>query len=249
MKLKHLIIAAGFCFAVGCDTPSNMSGSAANANASTDPASSTTAASTSSTTGTNQGTTSNATTTTTGTNQGTTGTNQGTTGSETVSSGTTGSGNTPGMASTTTTNAGAVVVPPLAQTEFQKRYPTATGIEWSNYSATGVPIEWDLTDWPALDAGDYVVRYKVDDTPYYSWYDQSGSWIGSSSVVNDFTKLPAPIQTMLSTNYAGYKISNVHREDWKNTLGYEIEMTGDANKVKLLVDANGKILKQKTKAK
>jgi hypothetical protein len=149
-----------------------------------------------------------------------------------------------------TTNASTtIVVPATTQTAFVTRYPTATNVEWLMYNDVAVPIEWDLTDWPVLDNNDYVVRYNIDNTPYYTWYDSDGNWIGTTNVVNDFTTLPMAVQTTLSTKYAGYTISEVHAENWKNIMGYEIEMKRDNEKVKLIVDTNGNILKEKVKTK
>ena len=149
----------------------------------------------------------------------------------------------------TTQASTTVVVPVATQGSFVTMYPSATNVEWLMYNDVAVPIEWDLTDWPALDNNDYVVRYTITDVPYYTWYDSEGNWIGTTNVVNDFTRLPAAVQTTLSAKYPGYTISGVHAETWKGLSGYEIEMKTDTDKVKLLVDANGTILKEKVKTK
>jgi hypothetical protein len=142
----------------------------------------------------------------------------------------------------------AVVVPATTQTEFQLRYPTATNIEWARYNDVAVPIDWDLTDWVVLDDNDYVVRYTMDNNNYYSWYDSDGNWIGSSYMLTDYTRLPAPVSSLISSQYGGYTISSVNHETWKDRMAYEVELKNATTKMKLLVDANGNILKQKTKS-
>ena len=52
---------------------------------------------------------------------------------------------------------------------------------------------------------------------------------------------------MLSNKYAGYNITDVHAETYKDRSGYQIELAKGTDKVKMVVDANGNMLKQKTK--
>ena len=121
--------------------------------------------------------------------------------------------------STTSSNAAvAVDVPSDLQTAFVTRYPNASKIEWSYYNEVPSPIEWDLTDWRMLSNKDYVVRYYVNDNPYYSWYDAKGNWIGSTYAVNNFTLIPAPINTTFASKYPGYTITSVNTELWKDRI-------------------------------
>ena len=112
---------------------------------------------------------------------------------------------------TTSTNAAVVVdVPADLQTSFITRYPDATKIEWSYYNEVPSPIEWDLTDWQMLSNKDYVVRYYINDVPYYSYYDANGNWIGSTYSLSNFTSLPAPINATFASKYPGYTITSVN---------------------------------------
>jgi len=142
----------------------------------------------------------------------------------------------------------AVVVPATTQSEFMLRYPTATSIEWARYNDVAVPIEWELTDWVVLDDNDYVVRYTMDNNNYYSWYDSDGQWVGSTYAITDYTRLPAPVNTMITSKYNGYTITSVNHEYWKDRMAYEVELKNSTSKTKLLVDANGNILKEKTRS-
>ncbi len=49
--------------------------------------------------------------------------------------------------------------------------------------------------------------------------------------------------------FSGYTIEKVEREFWKDRQAYELKLKSNtnSNEVKLLVDANGTILKQKLK--
>jgi hypothetical protein len=141
-----------------------------------------------------------------------------------------------------------VITPPEnIQASFTTRYPKATNIKWYQYNSKTVPIDWDLAGWPALTNRDYAVVYEVDNVPYYAWYDWQGNWVGSTSVMKDFAGLPAPVSKMLSGKYPGYSIKDVHTESYKDMAAYQLELTKGGDKVKLVVDANGNVLKQKTK--
>jgi hypothetical protein len=141
-----------------------------------------------------------------------------------------------------------IVVPPdNIQSSFTMRYPKATNVKWYQYNSKTVPIDWDLAGWPALSNKDYAVMYELDNVPYYSWYDWQGNWIGSTSSMKDFAGLPAPVSQMISSRYAGYTIKDVHSETYKDMAAYQVELSKGGEKVKLVVDPNGNILKQKTK--
>ena len=140
-----------------------------------------------------------------------------------------------------------ITAPSNIQSSFSTRYPTASDAKWNYYDNTKLPIDWELTGWPALTNRDYAVMYNADGNTHYAWYDARGNWVGSTSPMKDFTGLPAPVTQMLSSKYAGYKISEVHAETYKDQAGYEIEMNKGTEKIKMVVDATGNILKQKTK--
>lgn len=143
-----------------------------------------------------------------------------------------------------------VVAPDNVRTTFTTAYPNATNIVWYNYDQQQafVPIDWELTGWPAMDVNDYVVGFDMDGEKYYAWYDTDGTWIGSAYVVNDYKALPTAVLNTLNTQFADYSISSVNREFQKDRMAYEIEMKNSSSKVKLLVDGSGNIIKQKTRS-
>lgn len=149
---------------------------------------------------------------------------------------------------TTSTTATTVSVPEGTRTTFTTQYPNATNVVWSKYDTiTVVPIDWELAGWTMMDADDYLVRFDMDNENYYAWYDNDGNWIGSAYVLKDHTQLPAAVNTVITNKYAGYSITGVNREFQKDRVAYEIEMKKDDSKVKLLVDADGNIIKEKMK--
>jgi len=143
----------------------------------------------------------------------------------------------------------AVVVPAGTQTAFTTQYPGATTVVWSRYDVATLPIDWELAGWTAMDQDDYVVTFYQDNDKYYAWYDSDGNWIGTAYVINDYKSLPSAVSGTINTQFSGYTISGVNKEFQKDRMLYEIHLSNGNSKVKLLVDANGNIVKQKTVTK
>ena len=146
----------------------------------------------------------------------------------------------------TTTN-GTNNIPTVITTNFEKQYPSATEVVWGSYDAAVVPIDWELTDWTVLDKDDYVVTFNTGTDKYYAWYDSNGDWVGTAYVVNNYKALPVPINEMLNSKYNGYTIEMAQKEMWKDRVAYEVRLKNGDSKTKLLVDADGNIIKQKNK--
>lgn len=165
------------------------------------------------------------------------------------------SAKTPSTSKTVSTD---VSVPAPILTAFTTQYPGATNAVWSNYDSLAVvPIDLRMAGWKKMDAEDHLVKFDLDNENYYAWYDSDGKWVGSAYTMTDFTKLPAAVNTAvknaIKTRYAGYTISNVNREFQKDKKTYEIELKKEDTKVRMLVNADGKItqvfkyVKDKTK--
>jgi len=147
-----------------------------------------------------------------------------------------------------TSDNAALAVPKGIQSTFSMQYPDAQNATWSRFDATTVPVDWEMTGWQALDADDYAVTYTMGNTTYYSWYDASGAWIGTSSSLTDMSRVPPAILSMVKEKYPDYTIDKVERESWKDQVAYEIKLKkADDSKVKLLVAQNGMVLKEKLK--
>jgi len=154
---------------------------------------------------------------------------------------------TSGTSTTTTTT--TVVVPAGTQTAFKTQYPNSTNVVWSRYDpVVVVPVDWELTGWAPMDTSDYLVRFDLDNENYYAWYDSDGNWVGSAYVVKDHSALPAAVNTAITNKYAGYTIESINREFQKDKVAYEIEMKKDNSRVKLLVDGDGNVIKEKIKS-
>ena len=145
------------------------------------------------------------------------------------------------------TDTTVVVAPSDVQTAFTTQYPSATEVVWSNYDQAMVPIDWDLSGWATPNERDYLVRFNMENENYYAWYDDSGSWIGTAYVIKDTKTVPDVVTNTINKQFSDYTITGINKEFQKDRMVYEVELKNNDNKVKMLIDANGNIIKQKTK--
>jgi hypothetical protein len=148
---------------------------------------------------------------------------------------------------TTETKTKTVEVPVATRTSFEAKYPQASDIEWQYHSPeVVVPIEWEWVEWK-IDTTDYVANFKEDNTDYWVWYDDSGDWIGTVAEVTDYAGLPAAVNKTVKSQFAGYTIVSVDKENDKNRTAYEIKMENGPDKMKALIGENGQVYKKKGK--
>jgi len=149
---------------------------------------------------------------------------------------------------TTTDNAAYNVdVPTGIRSSFAIAYPDATNVVWNRYDMNNVPIDWELAEWNTLGANDYAVTFNMGNDQYYAWYDANGNLIGTATAVSDYTKVPYVVTNMIHDKYSGYNIDWIGREIVGSKANYEVRLSQGDNKIKLLVDSNGNVLKEKTK--
>ena len=137
--------------------------------------------------------------------------------------------------------------PDNTRVAFQTKYPNATDVNWSAYKPYE-RINWEWTGWPSMDTTYYAVNYTIDKRQHMSWWDKIGSWIGSTSTVEDSSLLPDPVKKTLKNNYPGYRITSIDEENDKDRIAYEIKLEKGDARARILVDKNGRILKKDTKA-
>jgi hypothetical protein len=148
-------------------------------------------------------------------------------------------------ADNTSVNTRPVEVSPAVRTSFETKYPNASDVTWTYYDEPYTVIDWELAGWPALDQNDYMVEYDWNGSDYYSWYDQDGNWIGTTTVVTDHSSLPSAVNNTLKNQFNGYTIMNVDKEMDKNREAYEVDLEKGTDKMTVLVAADGTVIKKK----
>lgn len=132
--------------------------------------------------------------------------------------------------------------------DFESRYPNVSAVTWYRYSPRDridvLPWDWDYS----MDENDYEVRYTMDGNDYVAYYD-NGRWIRSEAMTFDRSKLPASVSNAINSEYAGYTIKDVDREDDANQVLYEVELVKGNEKCKIHYSTAGTIVKKKCKMK
>ena len=129
-------------------------------------------------------------------------------------------------------------------TDFESRYPGASEVVWYRYDPIDrveiLPSDWNYS----MDANDYQVVFNADGNQYVAYYD-NGSWIYSETYKFDRTKLPAAVNSAINSEYAGYTIKDVSREDNRSRVVYEVELMKGNDKCKIHYGADGSVVKKK----
>ncbi|HET6996371.1 MAG TPA: PepSY-like domain-containing protein [Chitinophagaceae bacterium] len=141
-----------------------------------------------------------------------------------------------------------VEVPEATRTSFEAKYPQASNVTWDYYEPViTTPISWEWTEWPTVDSNDMVAKFSVNDAYYWVWYDETGNWIGTVSEVTDYSSLPAAVNNTIKTQFPGFTIKSVDKENDKNRTAYEIQMENGEDKMKALIAEDGTVIKKKGK--
>jgi len=141
-----------------------------------------------------------------------------------------------------------ILIPVETQRAFDNQYPNSMNIIWAAYDPSVVILnDWELTGWEGLNSDDYEVRFDMDGEKYFAWYDREGNWIGTAYVVNDFKTLPVAVTNTINTQYSTYTITKVNKEMHGDQIAYEMVLKNADSKIVMLVDANGNVIKSKTK--
>jgi len=145
------------------------------------------------------------------------------------------------------TSVKTVEVTPVIKTKFTEKYPAATKVEWTKYDAQApIIIDWELTGWPQPDSMDYIANYNIDNADYWTWYTPEGDWVATVSTIN-VANVPDAVNKTLRSQFEGYTVTSVNKENDKNRTAYEIKMEKGEDKMKALIDEKGNIMKKKGK--
>jgi hypothetical protein len=161
---------------------------------------------------------------------------------------TTGVGSTNNEAVTPPTQARTAQPPEAVRTSFEAKYPQAANVSW-NYHEPSVnsSIDWEWSGWPQIGSDDYYASFNANNEDYWVWYDQDGNWIGTVSEVSDHASLPKAVNNTIRSEFAGYTIEAVDKENDKNKVAYEVDLVKGEDKLTALIAENGKVMKKKGK--
>ena len=117
-------------------------------------------------------------------------------------------------------------VPQAVRDALDKQYDNATMVEWK------------------LKDGKYVAHFNQDAKKYMVELSQSGEVLAKGEKI-DKADLPAPVAEAIKTAYASEKTDNIYKIERDGQVQYAVKVEGNPKK-KVIYDANGKVLKEKT---
>jgi uncharacterized membrane protein YkoI len=136
---------------------------------------------------------------------------------------------------------------PVFVSDFKTKYPNASNVAWYYYDNSDL-YEISPTDWNFNMADDdYEVHFMMDGNNYVAYYD-NGRWIRSDVKYKDRKGLPSAITSSINTQYAGYTIDDVSREDMNNMATYEVELKKGKDHCKVNYSMDGTVVKKKCKS-
>lgn len=146
---------------------------------------------------------------------------------------------------TTTTTTKTVVVPEKVKTEFKTKYPNATNEEWTTYDpAYDYSYDWEMTGWPKMDTSYYTVNYDWNGGDYWVFYTPDWEWMATVEPIKS-DAVPAAVNKTLNAKYKAYTVESVNKENDKNREAYEIKLVNGQDKMKVLIDSKGNVMKAK----
>lgn len=134
-------------------------------------------------------------------------------------------------------------VPQPIVVNFKKKYPSAMEVQWLRYDPLDTLY---IGDMPVTDTNYYYSEYKMDDGSFYTtWWDPTGEWVKTSTVMTGNPKLPDAVNKAINDNYPGYTIEKASKENDKNMEMYEVKLKKGDDKVKIKYLPNGEVFKIK----
>lgn len=129
-------------------------------------------------------------------------------------------------------------VPDSVSLIFKRKYPKAQKIVWMKYE----PVESDEL---VMDDSYYYVRFNSDGLDYTTWYNNRGEWVKTSTKMANTSGLPDAVNNTITTQFPGYDIVEIDKENDKNRNMYEIQLKKGDEKIRIKILPNGDIFKRK----
>jgi uncharacterized membrane protein YkoI len=108
---------------------------------------------------------------------------------------------------------------------FTQKFAAAKSVKWANESAN----EWEA-------------EFTMNGKDMSSSFDLAGKWLETETEISS-KALPAAVTATLAKEFAGYKTGEISIIENPEMKGFEIALKKDKTAVEVVIDANGKALK------
>ncbi len=130
------------------------------------------------------------------------------------------------VAATSFSACGQKKAPEAVKKAFIQKFPTTTAVTWDQENKN----EWEA-------------EFKMDGKSMSANFDNNGKWLETEITLSK-SDLPASIKKTLESEFPAYKIKDLSSVETIDLNAYELDLSKGHEKLEILIDANGKILKK-----
>ena len=117
-------------------------------------------------------------------------------------------------------------VPSVVRKSFSQKFPNIKRVIWDNSNGK----VWET-------------EFRINGNEYSATFDLKGKWIETEHEISR-NEIPSQVKSALSKEFEGYKIIESKISESPKAKVYEIGLKKDNEKVKVILDTEGKILKR-----
>jgi len=115
-------------------------------------------------------------------------------------------------------------VPAVVKTAFSKKFPAAKKVDWDKEGKT----RWEA-------------EFELNEKDMSANFDLQGNWKETETDMEE-NALPANVDSVLNSQFSGYKIKEVAFSETPERSAYEIVIKKGESKLEVTIDKTGKIL-------
>jgi uncharacterized membrane protein YkoI len=119
----------------------------------------------------------------------------------------------------------------------QKKAPEAVTKAFTQKFAAAKSVKWDNES-----ANEWEAEFMMAGKEMTASFDITGKWLETEIEISS-KDLPAVVTATLAMEFAGYKTGEMSIIENPEMKGFEIGLKKDKSEVELVIDANGKVLK------
>ncbi len=115
-------------------------------------------------------------------------------------------------------------VPAAVKTAFSKKFPTVKKVDWDKEGKT----QWEA-------------EFELNEKEMSANFDLQGNWKETETDLEE-NALPANVDSVLNSQFSGYKIKEVAFSETPERSAYEIVIKKGKSKLEVTIDKTGKLL-------
>lgn len=116
--------------------------------------------------------------------------------------------------------------PQQVKDAFKQKFPDAKNVSWE------------------MEEGEWEAEFKKDTDSYSATFSEEGKWKETEKEITE-KQVPETPMKALKAKYGDAEIEEISRVESEDGISYEFEIEQNEQVTEVLIDANGKILKEK----